>query len=102
MKMTIEQAIGILHPDTAPYALAEIEYYDGFNGIEASNKALDDARFMACEALNKQIPKKPKESVVYEYCVDWMCPTCESFHRTEWKTKCCSECGQAIDWSVKA
>lgn len=50
------------------------------------------------KALEKQIPKKPAEAVDYECCIDWMCPTCGRFHRTEWQTKCCSECGQAIDW----
>lgn len=50
-------------------------------------------------ALKKQIPKKPADAFDYECCVDWLCPTCGRFHRTEWKTKHCSECGQAIDWS---
>lgn len=50
------------------------------------------------EALQKQMPKKPEEAVDYESCVDWMCATCGRFHRTEWKPKYCSECGQAIEW----
>ena len=53
---------------------------------------------IAIGAVDKQVPRKPKESAIYASCVDWMCPTCGRFHRTEWKMKYCSECGQAIDW----
>lgn len=96
--MDLEYAIKLLHPDTTGEAIAEIEYYRGFSGKKAAICAIEEALELACEAMGKRVPKKPKESVVYEYCVDWMCPTCERFHRTEWKTKCCSECGQAILW----
>ena len=92
--MTIEQAIGIIHPDTAPYVLAEIEYYAGFNGIEASNKALDKARLMAVEALEKQMPKKPfpKKFRSIEY------PQCPVCNRVLFASeKYCATCGQAID-----
>lgn len=51
------------------------------------------------EAIEKQEKKKPTEYVDHKICIDWICPTCERFHRTEWRTKHCSDCGQAIDWS---
>jgi hypothetical protein len=52
----------------------------------------------AIDALEKQIPKKSTEYVDYEFSVVWTCPTCWRVHITEWKTKYCSDCGQAIDW----
>ena len=49
--MTREEAIRILDPSTTREALAEIEYYAGFNGYEAVIKAVEDACIMAIEAL---------------------------------------------------
>ena len=57
--MTREEAMKILHPNTTLTALAEVEYYGGFNGQEAKIKAVEEACLLACEALEKQIPKKP-------------------------------------------
>ena len=51
--MTLEEAKKILHPDTTFEALAEIEYYGGFNGGEAKVKACDEACLIACEAIDK-------------------------------------------------
>ena len=91
--MTYEEAMKILHPDTTFTALAEVEYYGGFNGQEAKIKAVEEACLLACEALEKQIPKKP----YWEYggCHWKSCGldvlSDESF---------CPLCGQAIDWEV--
>ena len=91
--MTYEEAMKILHPNTTLTALAEVEYYGGFNGQEAKIKAVEEACLLACKALEKQIPKKP----YWEY-GGWHCKSCgldilsdESF---------CPLCGQAIDWEV--
>ena len=54
--MTYEEAMKILHPDTTFTALAEVEYYGGFNGQEAKIKAVEEACLLACKALEKQIP----------------------------------------------
>lgn len=51
--MTCEAAKRILHPGTTREALAEI----GFKGKEKLQDAVDEACLMACEALDKQIPK---------------------------------------------
>ena len=90
--MTNEEAIKILHPDTTLTALAEVEYYGGFNGQEAKIKAVEEACIIACEALEKQIPKKP----YWEIYDGWHCKSCglsvfsdDSF---------CPLCGQAIEW----
>ena len=97
--MTHEEAMKILHPNTTLTALAEVEYYGGFNGQEAKIKAVEEACLLACEALEKQIPKKPRET----RCA-LMCSSCG--HKiTEKGCKklnrlYCKKCGQAIDWEV--
>lgn len=53
----------------------------------------------AFKALEKQIPMKITEFKECEWCVDWLCPSCGKFHRTEWEMDYCSECGQAVEWS---
>ena len=96
--MTNEEAMKILHPGTTLTALAEVEYYGGFNGQEAKIKAVEEACLLACEALEKQIPKKPRET----RCA-LMCARCG--HKITEKgckkldRNYCKECGQAIDWS---
>ena len=52
--MTKEEAIRILDPATTREALAEIEYYAGFNGHVAVMKAVEDACMMGVEALQRQ------------------------------------------------
>ena len=52
--MTREEAIRILDPETTEEALAEIEYYAGFRGKEASIKAVEDACILAVAALREQ------------------------------------------------
>ena len=48
---------------------------------------------IAVEAMEKQIPKKPKMPLdAY-----WVCPTCGS--RVEHPFEHCMRCGQAIDWT---
>ena len=96
--MTYEEAMKILHPDTTFTALAEVEYYGGFNGQEAKIKAVEEACLLACEALEKQIPKKPRETRCALMCA--RCghkiteKGCKKLYRNY-----CKKCGQAIDWS---
>lgn len=52
--MTREEAIRILDPDTTGEALAEIEYYNGFNGKTAAVQAVSDACVLAVAALREQ------------------------------------------------
>ena len=51
--MTLAEAKKILHPDTTLDAIAEIEYYAGFNGKDASLRAVNEACIVACEAIDK-------------------------------------------------
>lgn len=101
--MTYEEAKRILHPDTTLEALTEIEYYAGFNGKQAKRDAVDEACIVACEVLDKRIPKKPipydkdSEKVLEEY----SCPECNAPYDLlfDGKLKFCQWCGQALDWS---
>ena len=52
--MTREEAIRILDPETTVEAIAEIEYYGGFNGKTAAVQAVSDACVMAVAALREQ------------------------------------------------
>ena len=54
--MTAKEAHVILHPDTTAASIWEIKM-DVSN--EAAMKAVEDACIVACEALAKQMPKKP-------------------------------------------
>lgn len=101
--MTPQEAIKILHPDTTVAAIAEIEYYAGFKGREATIKAVEDACVVACEALEKQIPKKPHKINIANasWCkggIRFECPFCHKILRYGELT-CCGLCGQHIDWS---
>lgn len=96
--MTHEEAIKILHPNTTLTALAEVEYYGGFNGQEAKIKAVEEACLLACEALEKQISKKPtmgKYGHTECACCGWVV---ESFCGDLEQYPFCPHCGQAIDW----
>lgn len=101
-ELTPKEAIKILHPDTSRDALWKIEYYAGFNAEKARLKAVEDACVVACEALKKQIPKKPvyKESTDKHEEGCWTCPVCGGTVgvydlRDNW----CSDCGTMMDWS---
>ena len=80
--MTIENAIKILEVAQAECEwIAPLEYQVAFD--------------MAIEALEKQIPKKPKMPLdAY-----WICPICS--RKVEHPYEHCTSCGQAIDWRVK-
>lgn len=102
--MTAEEAIEIL---TSDEKLAEIEYYGGFEGKKKAAKLYSEAFDMAISALEKQIPEKPEYQadgyadgeLVYDYA---KCPICGhdfEYGINDWGCKCCSDCGQHIDWS---
>ena len=100
-ELTPKEAIKILHPDTSRDTLWKIEYYAGFNAEKARLKAVEDACVVACEALEKQIPKKPLKAYDEQVEQHWLsCPMCYKGLCWEhgFKPKHCSECGQAILW----
>ena len=53
-----------------------------------------EALTMAINALEKQIPKKPKTDDRY---VMYICPCCNDFIKVS--HNCCQNCGQKFDWS---
>lgn len=109
--MKIEEALRILDPDTSAEALNEIEYYAGFKSVDAINEAINEACIVACEALNKQIPKAVRiegiakvKALDIEYneihtykCI--RCPECGKWIVVNVSHKYCEYCGQKIDWS---
>lgn len=102
--MTAQEAIKLLHPDTTKEAIAEIKYYCGFHGKEAAIKAIEEACLLACEALEKQVPKEPKmwrNPPCYPDWADddwgWECPNCGN-QDIDYPDHHC-KCGQAIDWT---
>ena len=78
--MTPEEAIRILEVAKAECEWnAPLEYQGAFDA--------------AIEALEKQIPQKPKMTLdAY-----WVCPVCGK--KVEYPYEHCKRCGQAIDWT---
>ncbi len=98
--MTYQEAIRILHPDTTLEALAEYEYYGGFNGKGAKIKAVEEACVVACEAMQRLIPKKPVGRHT-----DYRCSVCGTRVRSgqgsssRIKDTVCRKCFTVLDWS---
>ena len=95
--MTLEEAKRILDPKTSREALEEIEYYHGFDGERAKIEAVNDAIKIACEAIDKQITKKPEIVIKdnkYQYCC---CPNCGNEYIVA-GLRYCVDCGQRLDW----
>ena len=106
-ELTPKEAIKILHPDTSRDALWKIEYYAGFNAEKARLKAVEDACVVACEALEKQIPKKP----IIKPWSEARCPTCgtvlsedlgDGYYKDyiHWEYCHNPECLQRLDWGM--
>ena len=95
--MTYEEAKRILHPDTTREALAEIEFLGGFKVKEKLQDAVHEPCLMTCEALDKQIPKKPRDIRAYPNEAKFAdCPVCRQVV-VAWAPYC-DQCEQAIDW----
>lgn len=95
--MTVEEAIRILHPSTTSEALAEIEYYGGFNGKQAKVEAVNTACLVACEALEKQIPKKPRGTRHALMCASCGHKITEKGCKKLYRNYC-KKCGQRLLW----
>ena len=78
--------------------------------IQLENKALPDgieAIQIAIQALEKQIPKKPRKTDSYRGVLKrvyaYVCPTCgnvclEKYMNERQNTMFCWDCGQKLDW----
>lgn len=51
--MTENEAYKLLHPETTAKAIAEIEYFAGFQGHKAAIKAIEEACIVACNAIEE-------------------------------------------------
>ena len=98
--MKFEEAIKLLHPDTTAEVIAEIEYKHGFRGKQLAINKINEACVIACEAMEKQIPKKPIGKHT-----NYKCPVCDRRVRSGKGSSSfgvdffCQRCGQALDWS---
>lgn len=54
MSMSVEEAIRILDPETSEAAIAEIDYYAGFNRDKAIEK-VDEACVVACDIMREHL-----------------------------------------------
>ncbi len=78
-----------------------------YKGKSIPKEALIECRKVIHKALEKQIPKKPKNYLVNMKHIDFLCPNCKkkiiSKVDGEWvagkKQQHCDNCGQALDWS---
>ena len=100
--MTNEQAHKILHPSTSKEAIFEIQSHVGFDK-EKGIKIVEEACLVACEAIEKQIPKKP---IVIDFTNLPACPNCkqlfdadEEYYLENGEWRYCGKCGQKMDWS---
>ena len=77
---------------------------------EALNKLYDirlgfenlEAKKVMVEALEKQIPKKPKpieQPNIIRYSMNYICPACGKHFSGTGIADYCYHCGQALDWS---
>ena len=80
---------------TKSEAIKEIRFNMSTIGLsnEAAKRVVE-ARDMAIQALEKQIPKKPKTDDRY---VMYICPRCNEFIKIN--KNYCMNCGQKLDWS---
>ena len=95
---------------TKSEAIKEIRFNMSTIGLsnEAAKRVVE-ARDMAIQAIEKQIPKKVvnkhksvnQEEQVFdgEDTIFANCPCCTCLNCSLWNYSNCGECGQAIDWS---
>lgn len=89
--MTINQIIQIID-----LLVGDVVSYDE-SGWEC--KFDKEAKETIINALEKQMPKKPKGD--YHSVPHWRCPTCNSavvLYEDSFKKAFCEWCGQALDW----
>ena len=72
-----------------------------YKGIAPNPTANNECIKLCKNALEKQIPKKPKlmENPLINSKYWFYCPNCNASRHTDIKVKHCSFCGQALDWS---
>jgi len=89
--------------------IAIIQKIPEYLGLKEKTDKQIEERQTAIEALEKQLPKKPKEmkyELLIEYGWKYACPTCgcacgeNMYHYDVTKDDMfCTQCGQLLDWS---
>ena len=87
--MRWEQALKIKQNWTSEQARNDLERL-----IITGERPADKVVGLACQALDRQIPKKPVTNAVIYHC-----PNCNDVLGDIFKRPFCDECGQALDWS---
>lgn len=73
---------------------------DNLNADQQTDLAMNEIAYETIkEALEKQIPKKPKKVTLdtYDFTTYYVCPTCNT-HDRGCKAPYCRWCGQKLDW----
>ena len=88
---------------TAQEAIENLKYMISDNCTDTQSDFIDEIE-IAISALEKQIPKKPKEihEIACEdvYYLAFVCPSCNtSVFGQPYRPNYCKHCGQALDWS---
>ncbi len=86
--MRWEQALEIKQNWTAEQARNDLERL-----IITGERPADKVVGLACQALDRQIPKKPVANTVIYHC-----PNCYDVVLDIFKQPYCSKCGQSLDW----
>ena len=81
-------------------AIETLKDMSGIFGERSHNQYSLPALDLAISALEKQIPKKPKQYTDIFKMTYYFCPICE-YVRIIGNQKRCDVCGQKIDWEVK-
>lgn len=77
-------------------AIKEVRFNMSEIGLnDESAKRVSEAKSIAVDALEKQIPKKPDFTEDKEFA---LCPCCNGKGLLD-KQKYCDNCGQKLDWS---
>lgn len=87
--MTAKKALELLN---------DVEFSEKYQGVQEYTEML----IVCKEALEKQIPKKPKNYTIdcHEYMIyDCECPNCKTEHKEMYAFAYCPHCGQKIDWT---
>ena len=99
----------VVHSVTQKVIAQFVDDYDDYIVSQIANTARENGiselvvlnKTTIMDALNKQIPKKPKlmENPLINSKYWFYCPNCNASRHTDIKVKHCSFCGQALDWS---
>ena len=90
---------------TVSEAIKEVRFNMSTIGLNNKTaKRVSEAKKIAIQALEKQIPKKPvkSENQVVRYANTYYCPICNLGITGTNIAKWCYHCGQKLDWSEES